>query len=87
MADYAITDCGGLELLAQACAAASRIESLAAAVDRDGPILYGKGGPREHPALKAELANRAFLVRTLQKLGLNFEALRSSPGRPPGGWA
>jgi hypothetical protein len=37
---------------------------------------------REHPALKHELSNRAFVVRTLSRLGLDVEPLRPSVGRP-----
>jgi hypothetical protein len=37
---------------------------------------------REHPAMKHELANRAFVVRTLARLGLDVEAVKPI-GRPP----
>jgi hypothetical protein len=36
-AAYGITDRGGVELLAQACAACDRAEALAAAIATDGP--------------------------------------------------
>ena len=73
-----------LKILAQACAALDRAEEMAAEIDRDGPVVIVKGVPREHPCLKGQLANRAFSVRCLQKLGLNFEAIKPSVGRPPG---
>jgi hypothetical protein len=41
-------------------------------------------GPRDHPLLKHELAARSFVVRTLQRLGLNMEAVKPT-GRPPHG--
>jgi hypothetical protein len=36
---------------------------------------------KEHPLLKHELAARAFVCRTLQRLGLDVEAIKP-PGRP-----
>jgi len=42
-----------------------------------------KSGPREHPALRAELGCRAFVCRNLQRLGLNIETLKPV-GRPSG---
>jgi hypothetical protein len=87
--EYGIRDRGGIELLAQACSAVDRAESLAAAIERDGAVVYGRGGvPRSHPAAKDELACRAFVVRTLERLGLNVEAVKPGPGRPvqPFGW-
>ena len=83
--EYQIDDAGGIELLTQACAASDRVEALAAEIDRDGEIVRTKTGPRSHPGLKDEVALRAFIVRTIETLGLNFEAVRLSAGRPPGG--
>jgi hypothetical protein len=89
MAAYDIDDEGGREMLAQACAALDRVEALREQIDRDGPIVKVRGAVREHPALKAELAGRAFVVRTLHRLGLDVEPVRPSAGRPPavGGWS
>jgi hypothetical protein len=83
LAQYDIRDAGGLALLEQAALASDRAERLRAEIDGAGEILHTRNGPREHPGLKAELASRAFITRTLVKLGLNVEPLRSSPGRPP----
>ena len=88
MSEYRIDDAGGIELLAQACGALDRVEALGERIAEDGEIIYGKAGPKAHPALKEQLAARAFLVRTLQKLGLNVEVVKP-PGRPGGttaGW-
>jgi P27 family predicted phage terminase small subunit len=88
-AEYGIADTGGIELLAQACAALDRAESLAEAIARDGPVIYTRNGaPKSHPAVKDELALRAFITRTLERLGLNVESIRPGPGRPPSpsGW-
>ena len=84
MTEYDISDSGGLEILQQICSSLDRAEQLAAEVDRDGPTILVKGAPREHPALKAELANRAFICRGLARLGLNVEAIKPV-GRPGGG--
>jgi hypothetical protein len=83
LAEYRITDRGGIELLAQACATVDRVEALRAAIDHDGEVVATRGGPKAHPALRDELAGRAFIVRTLERLGLNVEAIKSGPGRPP----
>jgi hypothetical protein len=82
MAEYAISDRGGIELLAQACATVDRVETLREAIDRDGEVVVVRGVPKAHPALRDELAGRAFIVRTLERLGLNVEAIKSA-GRPP----
>jgi hypothetical protein len=87
-AAYGITDRGGVEILVQACTALDRAEALAAAIATDGAIVYSRTGvPRSHPAVKDELACRAFVVRTLERLGLNVESVKPV-GRPPGtlGW-
>jgi hypothetical protein len=69
MAEYAISDRGGIELLAQACATVDRVETLREAIDRDGEVVVVRGVPKAHPALRDELAGRAFIVRTLERLG------------------
>jgi hypothetical protein len=87
MAEYDIADVGGRELLVQACAALDRAEALCEAIDRDGEVITTEKGPKAHPALRDELAARAFVVRTLERLGLNIEPIKP-PGRPtrPRGW-
>jgi hypothetical protein len=80
--EYDLSDCGGREMLAQACAALDRAEALRERIDKDGAIIRTKGGLRDHPGLKHELACRSFVVRTLQRLGLDVEALKAV-GRPP----
>jgi hypothetical protein len=81
-AEYGIADVGGLELLYQACTAADRAEELSALIARDGAVVRGVNGPREHPGLRAEMAARAFVVRTLGKLGVTTEPIKPM-GRPP----
>jgi hypothetical protein len=84
-AEYRIDDRGGVELLAQACAACDRAEALAACVERDGETIRTKTGIRIHPAVREELACRAFVCRTLERLGLNVESVKAV-GRPSGGF-
>jgi hypothetical protein len=79
--EYRIDDAAGRELLMQACAAADRVQCLAERIDADGEIVESRNGPKAHPALKEELANRQFICRTLQALGLNLEPVRGV-GRP-----
>jgi hypothetical protein len=85
---YAIDDIGGLELLCLACQALDRAERCREAIDEEGESIHTRGGGiRAHPLLRDELANRAFVVRTLDRLGINTEAIKP-PGRPssPIGW-
>jgi phage terminase small subunit len=84
MAEYDISDAGGRALLEQVCASYDRAEKLRVEIDRDGEIIRGRSGMREHPGLKIELASRSFICRSLQRLGINLEAVRIAPGRPPG---
>ena len=82
MSEYQIEDAGGLEMLTQACQELDRAESLREQIDADGDIVRSKAGLREHPGLKHELAARAFVIRTLARLGLDSEAIKPI-GRPP----
>jgi hypothetical protein len=86
MIEYDIADAGGRELLALACQALDRAERLREQIDRDGEVIRARGMVKNHPALKDELANRAFVARTLQRLGLDVEPLRPNVGRPAGTW-
>jgi hypothetical protein len=83
MTEYEIADSGGREMLLQACSALDRAEACAEHIRNDGEIVRTKTGPKDHPALKHELANRAFVVRTLARLGLDVQAIKPT-GRPPG---
>jgi hypothetical protein len=80
--EYDIGDSGGLAMLEQACSTMDRIAEYSTTIDRDGATIRTKSGVREHPLLKHELAARSFVVRTLQRLGLDVEPLKAV-GRPP----
>jgi Phage terminase, small subunit len=83
MTEYRIEDRGGIEILAQCCASLDRAENLAEAIARDGEVVHSRTGvPKSHPAIRDELAARAFVCRTLERLGLNIETIKSQ-GRPP----
>jgi phage terminase small subunit len=84
LGEYDVSDAAGVEMLTQACQACDRAEALAGHLREDGEIVRTPQGIKAHPAIREELSCRGFVVRTLQKLGLNFEPLRASPGRPPG---
>jgi hypothetical protein len=81
-ADYDVSDSAGIELLGQACAAADLAEQLNEEIQHDGPVVRSRGAIRAHPAVKDMIAARSFVVRTLIKLGINFEPVRASAGRP-----
>jgi hypothetical protein len=83
-AEYNIDDVAGVEMLTQACQTLDRAEALAACIEADGEIVRTPQGIKAHPAIREELSCRGFIVRTLQKLGLNFEPLHQNVGRPPG---
>ena len=82
--EYRIEDACGIEFLTQASEAEDRLSAISAQIAIDGPIVYGRTGPREHPGLRSEVQLRAFIVRTLEKLGINHQPVHASPGRPPG---
>ena len=84
---YEFSDAGSYQVLYQACAACAacdRAERCRAQIDADGEMLRVGKVVRSHPLLRDELANRAFLVRSIQRLGLDLEPIRGGPGRPPG---
>jgi hypothetical protein len=76
MGEYVISDAAGVELLALACGAADRVAELSEAIRREGTTIRTHTGIRAHPALRDELANRAFISKQLERLGLNVEAIR-----------
>jgi hypothetical protein len=79
--EFRVEDVGSVELLAQACAAADRVEELAAKIRIDGVTIETQMGTKEHPNVKSELAGRAFICRVLQRLGITSEPLHK-----PRGW-
>jgi hypothetical protein len=84
MSEYDIQDSGGIAMLAQAAAAADGIAECDEIIARDGPVIRSKFGSKEHPLLRHQLALRSFIVRTLHRLGLDVEPIKSV-GRPERG--
>ena len=82
--EFDVSDIAGRTLLEQACRAADRAESLAMRISEDGALLRTKTGMRAHPLLAPELAARSFIVKTLLRLGINYEPVHLKFGRPPG---
>jgi hypothetical protein len=87
--DYAIEDAGGRELLCQACEAQDRIAVLSERITAEGETIVNRrsGLVRVHPAIRDERQLRAFVVKTLEKLGVVYESIKPM-GRPgsPVGW-
>jgi hypothetical protein len=84
--DFVVTDAGGLAMLHQICAAADRVAEYALTIARDGPTIRTKGGLKDHPLLRHELAAQSFIVRSLHRLGLDIEPARHVIGRPAGAY-
>jgi hypothetical protein len=81
---YVVNDAGGIELLLLACKTLDRVQALRTQIDREGEVLKVKGSIKDHPALRHELAGRAFIGKCLSRMGLNVEVSSRSPGRPSG---
>jgi hypothetical protein len=81
--EFGIEDAAGVEILTSACVATDRAAEFAAVVARDGAMIQGKDGPRQHPAVRGEFEARAFVVKTLRELGLTTQSVKAV-GRPAG---
>src|SRR5262249_39478355 len=87
LSEYVIDDVAGRTVLEQICGAADTLAACDQVIAHDGPTIRTPSGLKEHPLLKTQLAARSFIVRGLQRLGLNMEPVQA-PGRPPAsvGW-
>src|SRR5262245_29866190 len=84
MDEYQIDDAAGLELLCLAAQALDRAEACRRRIDQQGECTTVDGhAVRAHPLLRNELANRSFVTKTIERLGLNSEAPKLN-GRPAG---
>lgn len=83
MAEFAITDVGGVEILAQLCAGIDRAESLADIIAREGEVIRTRTGVlKSHPAVRDEISARQFVLKAISKLGIDLEP-QKAVGRPP----
>lgn len=71
-------------MLQQICGAADTVAECDKIIAQDGKTIRFKGGLKEHPLLKVQLAARSFIVRSLHRLGLDVEPTRDVVGRPSG---
>jgi phage terminase small subunit len=83
MADYRISDAGGLALLGQACEAADRVAECRKLIAEQGAVIRSQGAVRAHPLLAAERDARAAMLRAIRYLNLDIEPLKAV-GRPAG---
>ena len=81
LAEHNITDAGRRETLLQICLAADRAAECADIIARDGTMIQGQNGLKEHPLLKVEMNCQSFVVR-----GLSHLSDKKPVGRPPMGF-
>lgn len=81
MAEHHFRDAGALAVLAQAAKAIDAAEQYGAIIERDGPVLQSKSGPRDHPLIRHQIASRALACRLLSRLGVVAE-VKKRVGRP-----
>lgn len=86
MAERKFTRAGDRELLKQICIMTDRVEAIAEQIEADGEVYRVRGKPTPHPALRDELAARAFIARSLARLGIVGEPKEERRvGRPATG--
>ena len=83
-AQYDVSDPSGIAMLTQACIMLDRAATLSTVIADEGELIRTARSVKVNPAIAAELSCRNSMIRALQKLGLNYEPLRTAPGRPPG---
>ena len=80
---YTLDDTASMEVLLLACETLDRAEILKAEIKKDGAVLRSETSSmvRDHPAIKHELACRAFVAKQLRELGLVHAEVRRGVGR------
>jgi hypothetical protein len=81
---YEITRKADLETLRLVCEARDKLCAIEQQIKRDGLMVMGRNGIREHPLLRAEAQLRGYISRYLQRL-IDPSEPRCGPGRPGGG--
>ena len=84
MREYNLQDSAGLELLAQCCQAVRAPNPCGKLSLATGRSSTEEPAPENTWRSSSNWANRAFVARTIAKLGLSFQAVRPFPGRPGG---
>ncbi|MBD8527922.1 P27 family phage terminase small subunit [Pseudomarimonas arenosa] len=86
VAEYAVADAAGLQLLARAAECLDRIRAAQAAIAKHGEVVTDRyGAPKLNPACNLEKDARNGFLAAIKALNLDIEPLRDRPGRP-GGW-
>jgi hypothetical protein len=80
MLEHNITDAGRRETLLQICLAVDRAAECADIIARDGTMIRGQNGLKEHPLLKVEMNCQSFVVRGLARLSEKKPVGRPSHG-------
>jgi hypothetical protein len=83
--EFELDDACSRATLLQVCQCVDRLTQISERISREGLVVDTKTGPRDHPLLKSEIACRSFIIRGLQRLGLE----PSNPVGRPGnviGW-
>jgi len=84
--EFEVDDAAALEMLCQACQGLDRAEAGREQIEEIGECDVVDGvAVKEHPLLRHELAARAFVVKCIERLGLNAEPGKAV-GRPPASW-
>ncbi len=85
IAEYGITDEGGLLLLGTAMEAFTRMRQVQAALTKDGLIVRDRfGQAKAHPLCTIERDSRAQMLAALKHLNLDLEPINPRIGRPGG---
>jgi hypothetical protein len=79
-AEFDISDINTRAMLSLICESTDRAARLRAAIDATGEVIMIRGVPKAHPAIRDEIACRAFIARTLARMGLEPTVSRGRPG-------
>lgn len=86
VAEYGITDAGGLALLTAACEALDRMRAAQASIAKDGELVTDRyGAPKLNPACGLEKDARNGFLAAVKALRLDVEPPKPV-GRPAGSW-
>lgn len=85
MAEYNISDAGGLLLLQTALEAFDRMRQAQALIQKHGGVTVDPNDQlKTNPATVIERDSRAAMLAALKALNLDLEPLNPRPGRPGG---